>query len=119
MPSRRVIGWPMFEPCRMCSDGWGKAVSSGMAHSGDGRERRCREGGKTLRRSCRGECERAYDDPARQLDLEFVVARRPGVGECGLRGATEDRLAGACADQDLLGCTGAPRLGRDATEREP
>ena len=86
-PSRRVSGWPMFEPCRRWAGAWVRLISGVMERSGNGGEGRGRQRRNALGRSRRGERQRAHDDPARELDLEGVVAGRLCVGERRLRGA--------------------------------
>src|SRR6202035_4388491 len=118
-PSRRVSGWPMFEPWRMwmgvcvsAISGMGESSGArGKGRAGQRRHARGRAGG--------GKRERTHDDAAGELDLEGVVARRLCVGERGLGRPSKYRCIGAAAAQDLLGLARTPRLGGDAAERDP
>src|SRR5882724_11683306 len=118
-PSRRVSGWPMFEPCRTCGKASGRTVSSGMTRSGNGRERGTGKGGEPVGRSGCRFVQRADDDPARHPDLEGVVSRRLGTGERRLSRASEDRFVRARADENFLSGAGPPRPGGHAAEGEP
>ncbi len=71
-----------------------------------------------LRRAGGGLRQRPHDRPARQLDLEVVVAK-PWRACSMRRAAAETRLAGSLPFQQRLGLRDAPRLVRDAAERDP
>ncbi len=48
-------------------------------------------------RSCRGQRQRAHQDPVREFDLEVIVAGGRGVGERRLRRAAEGSPIGRAA----------------------
>src|SRR4029077_19194098 len=75
-------------------------------------------GGLRLRRAARGLGERARDTAAREIDFEAVVRVAPGVAQQHVRRASERRGIGRLRAQRGLGLWIAPRLVRDAPERE-
>src|SRR5262245_53810903 len=80
-PSRRVIGWPIFEPCRIWA-GFCESTISGMGEgSGNSGEGRAGQGGHLLGRAGRGKRERPHHDASCELDLEGIVAGGFCLGE--------------------------------------
>src|SRR5215470_12457895 len=79
-PSRRVSGWPIFEPWRTCAALCVSAISAMGVSSGSGGKGRTRQRRHALGRTGGGECERPHHDALRQLDLVRVVARGLGSG---------------------------------------
>ena len=80
-------------------------------------EWRSRQGGKTLRCTGRGERQRAHDDAPCELDLEFVVAGRLGLGECRHRRAPEVFGVERSPCQQLFSLACSPGFGGDTAER--
>src|SRR6185295_17878939 len=109
-----VSGWPMLEPWRMwvCES----AISGMGRHSGG--EGRTGQRGQSLRRAGSGERKCPRYGPARELDLEGVVAGWLRVGERGLGGTPEQLRLGPRAGQDPLRLAGAPWLQGDAAEHD-
>ena len=66
----------MFEPCRTCAGVRVSAISGMDDVSGNRGERGRGQRGHALGRAGGGERQRPHDDPARELDLEAVVAGR-------------------------------------------
>src|ERR1700738_3352652 len=119
MPSRRVSGWPIFEPCRRLAGAWMRLMISGvMKHSGNGRERGSRKRGNALRRSGCRRYQGTHDDPPREFDLEAIVSGRLCVSECCLCRVKEGDGVGMAAGKMLFRRAGSPRLGGDTAERE-
>src|SRR5262245_58124580 len=117
MPSRRVSGWPIFEPCRRWAGASVRRISGVMQRSDLYGEWGSRQGGNALRRSGRREAEGAHDDAPRELDLEFVVAGRLRVSERRFGGAPEAFGLRHQPRQQLLSLARPPGLGGDAAER--
>ena len=86
--------------------------------SGNSGEGGCRQRRQALRRAGCGERESPHHDPARELDLETVVAGGFCLGERRLGGAPESRSVGTRAGQNLFCFTGPPWLERHAAQRE-
>ena len=103
----------------------GRSLGEGdLRHAARLRERRQR--GRPAAQAARSgvpaaaSVERARHDPARQLDLEGVVAGRRGVARAPPRPrARKAARSGRCARQHRLRRAGAPGLRGDAAERDP
>src|SRR5580692_1150139 len=118
-PSRRVCGWPMFDPCRTCA-GVCERTSSGMGESsGNSGEGGTRERGQSFGCASSSERERPHYDPPRELDLEGVLAGGFCLNERGLGCATEERRLRSRADENLFRFSRPPRLQGDPAERKP
>src|SRR5271156_1062373 len=118
-PSRRVSGWPMFEPCRRCAGAWLSAISdmlqnSGRKGEGGGRKRR-----HALGSSRRCQHQRPHHDSTRQHDLVSIVAGRFRILERSLGRAAKCGAVRSRASEHSLGRAGPPRLQCNATERDP
>ena len=75
--------------------------------------------GLRLRRAARRLRQRADDGAARQVDLESVVLEALGVAQQEVGRARERRAFGGLPAQRRFGRRIAPRLVRDAAERQP
>src|SRR5581483_8721238 len=117
MPSRRVSGWPIFEPCRWWAGAGLRRMSGVMQRSGMNRERGSGQSGDALGRAGSSQVERAHQDALRELDLERVVAGRRCGGERSLRGMAEILRGRLAACENSLGVTRAPGLCGNAAER--
>src|SRR5580704_5999464 len=117
-PSRRVCGWPMFDPCRTCA-GVCERTSSGMGeNSGNSGERGTRERGQSFGCAGSSERERPHHDPPRELDLESVLAGGFCLSERGFGCATEERHLGSRANENLFRFPRPPWLQGHTAERE-
>src|SRR4051812_32793959 len=74
--------------------------------------------GLRLRRAARGLTERPHDGASRQPDLEAVVPIAFGAAQHEVGGLRKCACVGALTAQSGFGCGNAPRLVRDAPERE-
>src|ERR1700687_4434464 len=74
--------------------------------------------GLRLRRGMRRLRQRSHDGATRQIDLEVVVPEALGVAQQQIRRIRERGLAGGLPAQCGFGRTIAPRLVRDAAERQ-
>src|SRR5580700_8841127 len=90
-PSRRVSGWPIFEPCRMWAGDCESTISAMGENSRNNSEGRTRQRGHALGRAGGGKHKRPHDDPSRDLDFVRIVTGRLCLAECSLGGAAEYR----------------------------
>src|SRR6185437_11372552 len=118
MPSRRVSGWPMLEPCLTWAGSRVRVISD-MQGSGRRREGRGGKRRDPFRRSLGSQRQRAHDEALCELDLEGVVAGRLCFGEGGLRRAAERAGASGRAYELRFRRLRTPRLWRDAAKRKP
>src|SRR5260221_9634061 len=109
----------MFEPCRTWGGAWVRLISDIMERFGNGCEWGGRKGGNALRRSNGSERQGSHQDPAREVDLEGVVAGGFRVDKRRLRCALEDGGTRTGARQDLLRGAGSPRFGGNPAQRDP
>src|SRR5580692_7169310 len=109
----------MFEPCLRWAGDWLSAISDMMENSSRSGKRRSRKRRQTFGSSGGGQRKSSHYDAAREHDLEGIVAGRFRVLERNFSRAAKCGVVCARAGERLFGRAGAPRLQRDAAERDP